>query len=180
MPARQRADQSPSCEPVIVGRFGAAFGIKGWIKVRSFTAPPDKLPTYKPWLLKKEGHWQPLIFSQCKPHKDSFIVQIEHISDRDAAAALTGQQIAVAREALPPLPDGEYYLRDLLGLAVKTTTGDLLGVVKDIMESKTHDVLVVRTDAGKEHLIPWLPDQGVVQAVSLSEKQIIVDWDIDY
>lgn len=177
MPPKQKPD---SAKPVIMGRFGGAFGIKGWIKVQSFTDPPAGLSSYSPWLIEEEGDWRSLVVTECRAHKSSFIAKIEHINDRNAATKLTGQQIAVVRSALPPLPDGEYYLQDLLGLTVETRTGKQIGSVIHAMDSKVHDVLVVRADSGEDHLIPWLPEQGVIQTVSLAERRIIVDWDTDY
>ena len=103
--------------------------------------------------------------------------KLRGVDDRDAAAALAGQWIGIARAQLPTLPDGEYYWHDLLGLAVLTDAGDDLGVVDHIIETGANDVLAVR-HAGGERLLPWSPD--VVGSVDLAGGRIYVRWDADY
>ena len=175
------ASHQQNTAPVIVARFGSVFGIKGWIKAHSFTTPAENLLIYKPWMIKERSIWTPQDIIQCKPHQSNFIVQIDSINDRDQARKFTNQDIAVPRHVLPGLLAGEYYWRDLIGLKVMTVTGTELGIVDHLIDAHAHSILVVKSlPSGSKHFIPWLPDQGVIEKVSVTEQRITVDWDPDF
>lgn len=168
-------------EPVIVARFGSAFGIKGWVKVHSFTAPAENLLAYKPWMIKEQSIWVAQNIAQCKPYQANFIAQIDSINNRDQVRKFTNKDIAVPRHVLPDLLAGEYYWRDLIGLKVMTIAGIELGVVDHLIDAHAHSILAVKPlPGGNKHLIPWLPDQGIIQQVSLAKRQITVDWSPDF
>jgi 16S rRNA processing protein RimM len=116
-----------------------------------------------------------------KRHSNGLIAKLDGISDRDIAQRYVNAEIAVTAQTLPSLEDGDYYWKDLMGLAVVNEAGYHLGEVSDMMETGSNDVIVVkanRTDAfgKKERLLPFLTDT-VVKSVNLAEKRIIVDWD---
>lgn len=166
---------------VTLGKIGAVYGIKGWLKVHSFTDDPQAIFDYTPWVLNLGGNKQTVTVGEWRRHSNGLIVKFADISDRNEAQLRTGAEIMVASESLPDLPDGEFYWRDLIGMSVVNEQGYNFGTVTDIMETGSNDVLVVKANPNdgfgkKERLIPYLDDQ-VIKSVSLDIKQINVDWD---
>ena len=166
---------------VILGKVGAVYGIKGWVKIHSFTDDPEAILDYFPWSLKLGNKTQSVEITDWRRHNNSLIVKIANVDDRDDAQAFVGSEILVNEQSLPDLPEGEFYWRDLIGMTVVTSQGYNLGQVSDVMETGANDVLVVKANLNdgfgkKERLIPYLFEQ-VVKSVSLETKQICVDWD---
>ncbi|MDX1536656.1 ribosome maturation factor RimM [Arsukibacterium sp.] len=166
---------------VVLGKFGAVYGINGWLKVVAYTDIPEGIFDYTPWQIKLQGNWLPVQVASWKRHSNGLIAKLEGISDRDIAQRYVNAEIAVTAQTLPSLEEGDYYWKDLMGLAVVNEAGYHLGEVSDMMETGSNDVIVVkanRTDAfgKKERLLPFLTDT-VVKSVDLAEKRIIVDWD---
>ena len=166
---------------VTIGKVGAVYGIKGWLKIHSFTDDQEAILDYFPWSLKLGNKIQSVEITDWRRHNNGLIVKVAGIDDRDLAQGLVGSEIFVNEEALPKLPEGEFYWRDLMGMKVVTNKGYDLGTVSDIMETGANDVLVVKANRNdgfgkKERLIPYLDGQ-VVESVSIENKQICVDWD---
>ena len=166
-----------------VGRILAAFGIKGWVKVHSDTAPRENLLDYAPWHLWRHGRWQEIEVAEAQAHSKGIVVRLRGVEDRNAAEALAGIDIGVPAESLPVLPEGEFYWRDLIGLAVVNTEGVLFGVVGELLETGANDVLVVKPCEGSvdqvQRLVPWVQGE-VVQRVDMAAQRITVDWGMDY
>lgn len=162
---------------VTVGRFGRPRGIKGFVKVISFTHPLENILMYQPWHAYIKGQWQPLAIKKAvTEHKFAF-VQIEGFLERELAATLTNVDIAIKREQLPDLAPGEYYWHQLIGMTVVDVAGVVLGTVAEIIATGANDVLVV--DGEKRHLIPYVPEKYIIK-VDESSSNIIVDWDVDF
>ena len=166
---------------VILGKVGAVYGIKGWLKIHSFTDDHEAILDYFPWSLKLGNKIQSVDITDWRKHNNGLVVKVAGIDDRDIAQKLVGSEIFVSEDALSDLPEGEFYWRDLIGMTVVTDKGYDLGQVSDIMETGANDVLVVKANlkdgfGKKERLIPYLMDQ-VVLSVSAEDKQICVDWD---
>jgi len=166
---------------IILGKVGAVYGIKGWLKIHSFTDETDAILDYFPWSLKLGNKTQTVDITDWRKHNKGLIVKVGNIDDRDEAQALVGSEILISDTSLPELPQGDFYWRDLIGMTVVTTKGYDLGVVSDMMETGANDVLVVKANLNdgfskKERLIPYLLEQ-VVESVSIENKQICVDWD---
>ncbi len=141
---------------VNVGRITAVYGVKGWVKVHSYTEPQDNLFEYHPWFLKTKHGVKQIEIDEARPHGDAFVAHIVGIDDRDLAAEYTAADIAVQRELLPELDDGEYYWSQLEGLVVFTQFGGerkRFGVISKIMETGANDVLVVAADAENSKLV---------------------------
>lgn len=170
---------------VNVGRITAVFGIKGWVKVHSYTEPQDNLFSYHPWWIKTKHGVKQVEIDEARPHGDAYVAHIKGVDDRDLAASYTACDIAVERALLPNLDEGEYYWHQLEGLAVYTSVGgeQRLGVVSKMMETGANDVLVVQGDAQsidqRERLVPYVPGQFVV-SVDLQAGRILVDWDPEF
>jgi 16S rRNA processing protein RimM len=166
---------------VTLGKVGAVYGIKGWLKIHSFTDDQEAILDYFPWSLKLGNKTRSVDITDWRKHNNGLVVKVAGIDDRDIAQALVGSEITVNQEALPELPEGEFYWRDLIGMNVVTTKGYDLGAVSDIMETGANDVLVIKANPNdgfgkQERLIPYLIDQVIIE-VNAENKQICVDWD---
>ncbi|CCQ12393.1 16S rRNA processing protein RimM [Pseudoalteromonas luteoviolacea B = ATCC 29581] len=166
---------------IVVGKLGAPYGIKGWLKVHSFTDDPEGIFDYSPWLIGQQGRWQNFEVVDWRRHNKGYIAKFAQINDRDEALAFTNVEIAVYETQLAELPEGEFYWRDLIGMSVVTDKGYDLGIVDDLMETGSNDVLVVKANkkdafGQAERLIPFLPD-SVIVSIEHEERKITVDWD---
>jgi 16S rRNA processing protein RimM len=168
---------------VTLGRVAGVFGIRGWVKVQSYTRPAENLLDYpRWWLLTAQAYETKLI--EGRVHGAGLVAQISDasgkpIEDRDIAAALIGTEIQVERSELPKAPRGSYYWADLVGLEVFSADDQPLGQVTGLMENGVQDVLVLKDAAGQERLIPFVPGP-IIQSVDLAAKRIVADWAPDY
>jgi 16S rRNA processing protein RimM len=162
--------------PVVLGRISGLFGVKGWVRVFSYTEPREAVLQYKGLLLGRDGDWQPTEVAEGQRHGKSVILRLKGCDDRDQAAALVGSEFAAMRSEMPEPEDGHYYWSDLIGLLVVHRDGTEFGTVKDILETGAHDVMVVQGE--QERLIPFVFEEIVI-SVDLDEKRISVDWDWD-
>lgn len=170
---------SQAFKPLIVGKLNGASGIKGWVKVYSYTDPKENILNYSPWYLKLDGQWQQVLILNGREQGKTVVAQLEGCNDRNTAESYRGVEIAIEESQLPQLEEGEYYWRDLVGLTVVNMAGEELGTVKKMMETGANDVLVVKTTSKEELLIPYVPEYSVMK-VDLESKQITVDWELDY
>ncbi|WP_113906405.1 ribosome maturation factor RimM [Aliidiomarina celeris] len=171
-------------ERVILGTIGAVYGIKGWLRINAYTEEASGIFDYAPWYIGKGESWQPAEVSQWRWHNKGLVAKFANVDDRDAAALLTGMEIAVPAHLLPELDENEFYWRDLQGLRVVNTEGYDMGVVDHLLATVANDVLVVTANAkdafGKrERLIPFIQSQYVV-AVDREAGVITVDWPADF
>ncbi len=160
-----------------VGRIIGAFGVNGWVKVRSLTRVAEDILDYSPWVIESGGYAGQHRVLASRIQGSVLTVRLEGIDDRDAAIALRGAVISVPRKAFPPALPGEYYWADLVGMDVITESGCLLGKVSGLMETGANDVLEVRGD--RNRLVPFVRDQ-YIKDVSFEEGRIVVDWDPEF
>lgn len=163
-----------------LGRVVGLFGVSGWVKVYSDTAPADGIFDYGFWELGQADSWQRLRVIAGRRQGKGLVAHLadpeddQPIGDRDAAARLVGADIAVFRSDMPD-PDPEtFYWTDLVGLHVSDAQGASLGTVHSLMDTGSHAVLVVRGE--REYLIPFVTGHSVV-SVDLAAGTIIVDPD---
>ena len=161
-----------------VGKVSGVFGVKGWIKVFSYTQPRENILTYSPWYLQKGSEIKEVKLVDGRRQGKQIIAAIDGITDRDAAAALSGWEILIDKSQLPAAEEGEYYWADMVGLKVETDQGVALGVVDHLLETGANDVLVVM-DGTKERLIPFLQQQTVLK-IDLENGLMVVDWDPEF
>ena len=166
-----------SAAVAVVGRIVGAFGVKGWVRIQSYTDPAENLLAYGPWLFGDAGSWAPRKHHGARAHGDGFVAALDGVADRDAAQALKGTLIGVPADALPPAAADEYYWRDLVGLAVCDEDGEALGTVKELMATGANDVLVVTLADGREALIAF--DRRYVLEVDLEAGRLIVDREFE-
>lgn len=153
------------------------YGVKGWVRVFSYTQPRDNIIHYQPWYLRRSDGWQAQHVAEGGGHGKGVIARLEGCDNREQAAALMNCDIRVLRDQLPATAPGEYYWSDLQGLEVVTLDNEPLGKVDHMLETGANDVLVVRGE--RERLIPFVHDH-VVKQVDLVAGVIRVDWDKDY
>lgn len=177
MPSGSPAMPGLEC-PVVVGRVVGVFGIKGWVKVISHTRPPENLLRFEPWLLRAESGWQRCRVVERGRSGGALTVRLDAAGTRTEAQELVGRDIAVDRAQLPPLPHGQYYWSDLVGMRVVSAAGREFGHVAGLLETGANDVLEVKGAEGR-FLIPFVPGR-VVENVDLAAGVIRVDWDPEY
>lgn len=162
---------------ILLGRVAGVHGVRGGLKIESFTEPRGQILEYQPWTLRHAGAesvWR----AHALVREPRLAVRLDGIDDRDAAAALIGAEIWVGREQLPTPPAGEYYWADLEGLAVVNLEGIELGVVERVFATGANDVLVVRSNDA-ERLIPFVQGSHV-REIDLAAGRMLVDWDADF
>ena len=163
---------------ITVGRLHGAFGVRGELKLESFTDPAHAIGRYLPWQLRDpRGNTRSCEDVRVRVGGKGLIATIAGIEDRDAADALHGTDILVPRSALPPPAPGEYYWVDLEGLRVVNVEGVAFGTVSHLFSTGANDVLVVQGE--RERMIPFVtPDY--VKSVDFDAGLVTVDWDADF
>lgn len=171
---------------VLLGRITSVYGVQGWVKVHSSTEPIDNIFNYTPWQVRLADHWHTVELQQGKrhaKHSKILIAKLAGCYDRNKARQYCGADIAVDQSQLPILGPDDYYWQQLIGLAVKTTSGIQLGDVDYLMTTGANDVLVVQGQADsidcKQRLIPWLPGQVVI-STDITAGVILVNWDSEF
>lgn len=162
-------------EWVELGRLGAPYGIKGWLHVESHTEPPGRLLQYPQWKLKLPGGERVTRqLLEGRPHGERLVASLEGVTDREAAARLTGAVIEIERAALPQPAAREFYRTDLLGLPVRNLEGEDLGRVSHFVDAPRGAVMVTKDDKGREHWVLAQPKH--LKKVDLAAGAIVVDW----
>ena len=165
---------------VVLGRLRAPWGVKGWIKVESYTDPPGGILGYPVWsVAKADGDWEPVRVVSGRPHGAGRLVvaALEGIASPEDARRYTERDVAVPRSALPAPKAGEYYWEDLVGCRVVTLEGAELGVVSHFLEYPAGPVMVVRGGA-RERWLPLVPRH--LKSVDLGARRVVVDWDPEF
>ena len=165
-------------ELVNVGEISGVFGVKGWLKIHSFTDPRENILNYSPWVLKKNNELKEVTVTTGKQQGKTIVAYLETVTDRNIAESYIGWKILINRSQLPKSGKGDYYWNDLIGLQVETEQGITLGKVDSLIETGANDVLVI-VDEEHERLIPFLLDD-VVKTIDLTNNRMIVDWDPDF
>jgi len=154
------------------------------LKITTYTDSVDGIFDYSPWLIKEQGEWREVKVLQWRFHGKAVVALLEGVDTREYAQMLTNCEISVLPEQIEALPEDEFYWRDLIGCSVTNTKGYNMGIVDQIVETGSNDVLLVKANAkdgfGKaERMIPFVTGQFVLE-VNLAEKQILVDWEPDF
>ena len=166
---------------IIIGRISGVHGIRGWLKVFSYTEPRENIFLYQPWLLgegnrQSGAQWSEIEFADCGTSGKTLVVKLPGIEDREAALEFVGRSLAVARGHLPEPESGQYYWTDLMHLEVVTLAGERLGKVVDIHATGANDVLIVQGD--RRRAVPFVMDE-VIREVDREAAVITVDWEWD-
>lgn len=177
---------------VMVGQLAGVYGVKGWLKVKSFTQPIENIVSYRPWRLRTAHGLKEIEVDDFKLRPQGVIVHFSGLDDRDDAAQLGRAKIEVDVSQLSELDAGDFYWHQLIGLTVVTRWQSegkpnpedmLLGKVTDMIETGANDVLVVSGCEGsldeRERLVPYIPGRYTT-SVDLDQGVIHVAWDPEF
>ena len=181
-------------DAIEVGRVVDAWGVKGWIKVQPFASDPQALFSSRRWFVKPPeendikqfgtkpaASFPPLLkITEAKEHGDGVVAQVQEVADRNAAEALRGARLFIARSSFPTADADEYYWVDLIGMSVVNRQDEALGTVIGLLDTGPHSVLRIQPADAKaeERLVPFVA--AYVDDVSMADKRITVDWGLDY
>lgn len=155
-----------------IGRVTRAHGLRGEVSITVLTDFPERFRTTDWVYLGNEFEAAPHRLVSHRRHKNNILLTLDGITNRAQAEQLKGQFVQVPVEDAVPLPEGTYYLFQLLDLDVKTTTGELLGTIVDILETGANDVYVVQNNKDQV-LLPAIPD--VVKSIDLEKGRMLVE-----
>jgi len=161
-------------EYVIIAKIGSTYGLKGWVKVFSYSEDSTRILDYKSWYIEDKETWTLTHAQERQTHGKLVIAKFPGFETPEQARSLTGKKIAVRCSDLPTLSKNQYYWRDLEGLTVINQHGESMGKVIYLMETGANDVLVVKGE--KEIAIPYLLGT-VVTRIDLEKQEIHVNWE---
>lgn len=161
---------------ITVGRITGVYGVKGWVRVYSFTDPRDNIIGYRRWLVRRPSGWQFYDLVEGRAQGKGVVAALADVQSREDARDLMGSDIAVYRDELPAAEDGTFYWADLEGLQVYAGERHL-GQLSHLVETGANDVMVVKGE--RERLIPFVMGVHVLR-VDLEAGVIEVDWDPDF
>jgi len=168
---------------IVLGKLGKVHGIKGWLKLQSFTDPPENILQYSEFLVDQKGQRLSVQLDASHQHGNGITAHFKGYDTPESAKVLTGAELSVPTEQLPELQAGEFYWFQLHRLRVSNEQGVDFGVIKQLIETGANDVLVVTPDENscddRERLIPYLAEQ-VILNVDLDAGAVKVKWEADY
>ena len=191
-PKSVKQDDAAQSRCVVLGRVGAAYGIKGWFHLHAFADDPERwleLPTW--WISSKEpdsegsAPWRAVKPVGMRAHGDGLVAQLAETPDRTAAESLRGFWVGAPRDVLPEPETDTFYWGDLIGLPVVNTQGEALGTVDRLIETGANAVLIVCDDSApktRERLIPFV-DSIVLEVIPTEGEtpgRIVADWGLDW
>ncbi len=175
-PQQSSGPLRPELRYLAIGRIARPHGIHGELSVVVLTDFPERFAALEWVFIGDQFQATPYRLTGYRWHKQHVLLSLEGITDRLLAEALAGQLVQIPIEAAMDLPDGEYYLYQLVGLQVVTAAGETVGEIVEIIETGANDVYVVRAGSDAlppEILLPAIPD--VVKAVDLARQQMTVE-----
>lgn len=165
-----------------MGRIGAPYGIKGWVKLISFTDPVDNLLDYEHFWVVDGSAFRKIEIDEARPQGEGLVGHIKGCDIREDVRHYTGLDLLVPKDELPELDEG-FYWHELEGLRVVNLAGEDLGVIDHLLATGANDVMVLRGDEAsvdqQERLIPYVEEQ-VVKEVDLAARVMRVDWGRDW
>ena len=159
-------------EFILVASVGKPVGLKGWAKVNSFTRPPENLFNFKNFFLDVDGDKENINIDKFSKSGKNYILKVESLDSIEEIERLKNKEIFIKSEDLPKLKENEFYWKDLIGMEVRQIDGTVIGVVVEIIETGSDDVLVVEKNNKKE-LIPFNFGEIIKE---VSDNSITVDW----
>jgi 16S rRNA processing protein RimM len=155
-----------------LGFVGAPFGVRGWVKLRSHTDPPERLLDHRSLRIGQGSDWRNYRIEASGRSGGALTVKFVGVETRDQAQALRGAPVCVLRSELPQRDDKDFYRADLIGCEVVTLEGLGLGTVRHFIETPAQVLMVVR--GAQEHWIPAVPQH--LRRVDLQARRVVVDW----
>jgi 16S rRNA processing protein RimM len=164
-----------SGKKIIVGKISNPHGIKGWVKVISFTDPIENILSYKKWTLSDNETEKTCCLEDSRIQGNKIVIKLEGVNDRDDADLLKNLQIQVNRLDLPKLDENSYYWGDLIDFNVIDIKGKHVGKVDSLFSTGSNDVLVIIDEAKERLLVPFIMEE-VIKCVDLAKELISIDW----
>jgi 16S rRNA processing protein RimM len=165
----------PGQQLVKLAYISAVHGLRGWVKIYSYTEPKESVLNYQPWIL--DGNKGAVKVLASKLQSKGVIARLQGIETVEQARELIGTTISVPRSQFEDLPENEFYWEDLIGLKVVNLEGAVLGEVKSLMATGANDVLVVAGE--QERVVPFVMEQ-FIKTVDIPGGTITVDWDPEF
>jgi len=163
---------APMDDLLYIGALGAPFGVRGQIKLHSISSHPEYLIRHLRTVFigpKRIPHQVTRLFM----HKPGLlIIQLQSITDRDAAAALRGAEVYIAAGDAAPLADDEFFYHDVIGMQAITESGEGIGEVRDILETGAGEIAVIRRRGRADALVPMVRD--FIIAIDLIERRLVI------
>ncbi|MFK7864944.1 MAG: ribosome maturation factor RimM [Pseudohongiellaceae bacterium] len=179
----EQLGNSDSPRSVVLGKLGKAHGIKGWLRVISFTSPAENLLEYHSFDAHRNGKHEKVEIDGYKQQAGGFIAHVKGVDTPEAARLLTGYELNVLVSELPVLEQDDIYWYQLEGLKVENQHQQNLGSVARLLETGANDVIVVQATAssidGRERLIPFIRE-SIISKIDLPNGIIEVNWEADY
>ena len=169
--SRSSGSRQPELRYLAIGKIVRAHGLRGEVSVAVLTGFPERFETTEWVYLGNEFEATAYRVESYRWHKDNVLLTLAGITDRTQAEVLKGQFVQVPIEEAVSLPEGSYYLYQLIGLQVQTTTGEFLGTITNVMETGANDVYVVQNEE-RELLLPAIPD--VIKTVDIANGTMVV------
>lgn len=158
---------------VTIGEIINTHGHFGEVRVWPQTDFSERFENMKKVFVSKGGHPDVYNIDRVRYHKQFVIIKFAEVPDMNGAEALKGALLQIEQKDLMPLPENTFYIFELVGMAVYTVAGDNLGVIRDIIQTGSNDVYVIKSPAGKDILIPAL--KHVVKEINVEEKKMVVE-----
>ena len=164
-----------------LGAVRGAYGVRGWVRIAPFASDGNVLDSVPGWWLVRDGRQQYVTIEASRRHGTSILAKWPGCETKEAADALKGTAVAVARGEFPPLPEGQHYVGDLLGSRVVNRAGETLGEVSGLRANEVAGVVrqwLEVNDGGETLLIPLV--ESYVDSVDAAGKTVLVDWQRDW
>jgi len=160
-----------------MGRVIAPFGVQGWVKIEPWSVERDSLCKIPVWWIGKSGEMREVAVKECRLHGALVIAKFQGCGNRDQAIAYRGKEVAVRREDLPQVSEGEIYQADLIGFEVVNTKRERLGKITGFLDNGAHEVARIGYEGG-ERLVPFVAP--VVREVNSAAGRVEVEWELDW
>jgi len=163
---------------IYLGKITGAHGIKGWLKIQSFSSPPENILNYPQWIINNQGKNDFYSLEQGRKQKNKIVVKLEKINDRNTAESLINSKIQILRSDLPKLSNENYYWSDLVGLSVLNSEDKVIGKIESLIETGANDVMVINTTKDKRALVPFVMHE-IIKEVNVELNYIKIDLPIE-
>ncbi|MBT5542595.1 MAG: ribosome maturation factor RimM [Gammaproteobacteria bacterium] len=159
-----------------IGKVIGLHGVKGWLKILSFSSPPENIFNYKSLIISNKYINQIFHIEDSRKQGKKILIKLDNIDDRTSAESLKESDIYIQRSDLPQLSEDTYYWEDLLGFNVFNQNNIKIGNVDSFIETGSNDVLIVKTTKNKNILIPFIMNKSI-KVVNIESHYITVDWE---
>jgi len=163
---------------IYLGKITGVHGIKGWLKIQSFSSPLENILNYPSWIINNQGEEDFYSIEQGRKQNNKIVVKLEKIDDRNTAESLINSKIQILRSDLPKLSNENYYWSDLVGLSVLNSEETVIGKIESLIETGANDVMVIITLKDERILIPFVMHE-IIKEVNVELNYIKIDWSIE-